>query len=452
MVRFFTSLALAVIFFTVNAQNTSYLKERADSNALIVLKGKHNLFPVKTNNKELNIHDRTGKIIHTIHWSQVPKFIEIVETCDYYKLVETFKQKGTSAFVQYEAPPQFKHYRSYPKSFDGLFVAIDPGHFGGNEEEAYFERRLVTVEGKYLPGGKDKQFYESELTYTTALLLKDSLERLGATVLLTRDHLGGAMGKSFQVWLRTDFKKDVKTAYEKGDITSTYRDILYQNYKADTVNFKIRGELFEFYKFLDFRARIKKINDFKPNVTLVIHFNASETGKFYGDKRYSELTKTNYSMAFIPGAILNTELEKPDQKIDLIRLLISPDLDNSARLAHLILEGHRKYFNIEPIPYDSLVRMKNVVNQTKYPGVFARNLPLTRMVRGTVFYGESFYQDNIEMAKKLSQESLIITDPKGNKIKTSSLVKEVSGAYMYGLRKWLNENEEFTLQNSARSN
>lgn len=438
--------------FQAQSQSYQYLQDRVKKNSEIILKGKHNLFPVRTDQVGLHILERnTNRVLHTAHWSQMPKYIDALENWDYYTMVQAFKAKGTGAFVQYQPPAEaFQHYRDYPTQFEGLYVAIDPGHFGGSEEEALYERRIVNVEGKYLDSKVNTTFYEAELTYTTAIILKDSLEKLGAKVLITRGHTGGAINKTFHAWLKNGFLNDAKSSLSKEDITQAYYNELLTLYK-DSVSQVSRRKLFDYYKFLDFRARIKKINDFRANVTIVLHFNASENGKMYGTERYSVPVKENYSMAFIPGAILNNELEKPDQKIDLIRLLVSPDLENSARLANLILDGHRKFLNVEPIPFDSLGSMKKVVNPTEYNGVFSRNLPLTRMVRGTVVYTESFYQDNIDMVRALGRQNFYVTDDDKIRIQTSEVVKYVAAANMYGLRSWLNGNKEITLKYSAKA-
>mgnify|MGYP001576610280 CR=1 FL=1 len=66
--------------------------------------------------------------------------------------------------------------------------------------------------------------------------------------------------------------------------------------------------------------------------------------------------------------------------------------------------------------------------QTDVPGVFCRNLTLTRMVKGTLIYGEALYQDNINEYKLLNKKEITIDG-----IKISKRIEEVAEAYSEGI-------------------
>ncbi|HXC06644.1 MAG TPA: hypothetical protein VNZ86_17930, partial [Bacteroidia bacterium] len=65
---------------------------------------------------------------------------------------------------------------------------------------------------------------------------------------------------------------------------------------------------------------------------------------------------------------------------------------------------------------------------TSSEGVYCRNLILTRIIHGTLVYGETLYQDNKEESLNLMQET---QDDMG--IKTSSRVKQVADSYYQGI-------------------
>lgn len=446
-------LLLSLSFIAAAQINNSYLKVRADSNLRYLLKGKHRVNPLEIQADRISIWSPMDsyKPIFSLYWSEVPKFIEIMESKNSFEVYDLVKGKGNAHFPQYMPPPNFDHYREYPIDFKDLYVAIDPGHFGGNQEEAAVERRIVNVEGSQIGEKKNHSFHEAELTYATALLIKEKLEALGAHVMITRPNGAGAKKKSFNKWLQEDFKLDLEQQFRSSQISETfYNDLRIIN--IDSLSSRSRNTVFEFYKFLDFRARIDKINDFNPNVTLVLHFNATEGSKPYGTERFTKPVKDNYSMAFIPGAFMPGELDKHEAILDFTRLTLSPDFENSERLAHLILKQHQASMKVPPIGYDSLKGLKNNVNKTQYEGVFARNLPMTRMVRGPVVYLESFCQDNIDMMKQLIKKDVTVTDPGKGVIKTSKLCEQTSKDIVIAMTQWLAENKEEVLRLSTRKN
>lgn len=444
---------LSLSFIAAAQINTTYLKVRADSNLRYLLKGKHRINPLEIQSDRISIWSPTNSYqpIFSLYWSEVPKFIEIMESKNSFEVYDMVKGKGNGYFPQYMPPQNFDHYREYPIDFNGLYVAIDPGHFGGNQEEAMYERRIVNVEGSQIGEKKNGFFHEAELTYATALIIKEKLEALGAHVLITRPNGAGAKQKSFNQWIKEDFRADLEQQHRTGQITDEYYKLL-QPLSTDSLNAKDKYTLFEFYKFLDFRTRIDKINDFNPNITLVLHFNATEGSKPYGTERFTKPVKSNYSMAFIPGAFMAGELDKHDAILDFTRLTLSPDFENSERLAHLILKEHQRSMRVNPIIYDSLKDLQSKVNKTQYDGVFARNLPMTRMVRGTIVYLESFCQDNVDMMKQLIRKDLTVNDPGKGPIKTSKVCQQTATDVIQGITAWLNENKEETSRLSTRKN
>lgn len=418
----------------------AYLKERALKNLEVLAKSQTIKNRVKIDSKGITLLDDSRvKPELTAGWSEIGKVIYILETHPYYEMLKMFEHKGTQSFGD---GGYYEHYRTFPTEFKDLFVAIDPGHFGGSLEASRLEARIVKMSGADIGLKDDIVFTEADLAYCTALFLKEMLEAQGAVVMISRPYGAGAVGEDFATWLNNGgFSSSSRLALKNKDISQAYFDKLNSAF-LDKNNASSRNDLFAFYKFIDFKARAAKINEFAPNITISIHYNAHDENKFYGD-RYLHPVPENYNMMFIPGAFLDGELTKQDQKLDFLRLLLSPDLENSTNLADLILDEHSKILGVgrrNDVANDS--RMGRSVIATEKEGVYSRNLVLTRMVRGTVVYGESLLQDNAEEAKLLAKKDIVANDPGYGSIPTSSRTKQVAQAYFNGIARFLEENKK----------
>ena len=119
-------------------------------------------------------------------------------------------------------------------------------------------------------------------------------------------------------------------------------------------------------------------------------------------------TQENYAMAFVPGAFMEGELDKPEDRIDFLRLLLNPkDLEASVRLSELFLK-HSLALTEVPIvsPEQGLSYLSRASVLTRSPGVYARNLSLSRMIKGPLVYGESLCQDNSKESIRLNKKNL----------------------------------------------
>lgn len=423
------------------------LRERSEKNLSYLTSSKVLLDRIQINDWGIAIsekHYRQPEFY--FYWDEIAKFVDLIEHKDFYTLQQVYKSKRSVKFAGARDVVVPENYEDLPMDFENLRVALDPGHFGGDLEEARLEGRLVKIKGVDISRTEDIKFFEADLTYHTALVLKQKLEERGAQVMLTRPYGAGALDKSFSEWLRTSFNTDLNRSWKLGDLQKSFYDTLTNAY-LDTTSTRSRYFLFQFYKFLDFRARSQRINDFHPNITFIIHYNASEAGRPYNMERYIRPVSTNYSMAFVPGSFEFDEFEKSDQKLDFIRLLLSPDLINSMRLANLWVQKHNELLGVPPVPYDSLQRMKAVIIRTPYEGVFSRNLYLTRSVHGMVVYGESLYQDNFQEALNLSLKDYEIVDPMTDRVhKTSSRCVSVAEAYFQSVSAFIEQNKALKSQ------
>lgn len=288
------------------------------------------------------------------------------------------------------------------KPLTGLRIAIDPGHISGDLEMAELEGKYVKMRASRTDGRKAIAFFEPYLTMITALLVRDQLEAMGATVLLTKAEPGKSVfGQPFGLWHNNSLDSTLKAERAEGNLSA--RQVTHYQQRATL------AELFsKFYNRADLRARAKKINDFHPDLTLIIHYNIHSPN---WDKRDTEgfftPTDANYSMAFTPGAFYRGELAEPIDRLSLLRCILTDDVPRSKALCDEFIRTSEQYTGVKPVEANSdLPYLKKYSVFTGAPGVFARNLFLTRRVWGPMCYGESLCQDNEQEAFLLSQRDM----------------------------------------------
>ncbi len=249
------------------------------------------------------------------------------------------------------------------KKREGPFrVALDPGHFGG--KYARLEQKWVIIDNVSLQ--------EGDLTLKTALLLKEKLEKVGISVFLTRSEEGkGAIDEEF------------------------------------------KGDDFKSFNAKDLRKRAEIVNAFDPDLTLMIHYDVhSAKGNVY------QSNPENYCLAFVPGAFCRGDLETPEDREHLYRLLATDDLKHSVALSQLLINHLGAKLGV---PIKSNEHYMSKVCKRVGKGVYARNLAMTRLVKGPLAYVEVLCQDcTTEVAR----------------LKDGSRLVEVADALFEGILKW----------------
>lgn len=360
-------------------------------------------------------------------------WIERLNTLSIDSLVTLYQQKGklplpdaVTAFSSALAPPF-----DPDKPLAGLRIALDPGHMAGDQTFA------KEIEGKYMtmpdtPATYQQEiaFYESELTLATAFILKDSLERLGATVLMTRTKLGKAShGLTFEEWKHSAFTDSLDQALKRGEMSYS-KAIWWKSKATDAAIFK------SYYNRSDLHHRIQTIREFHPDITFIIHYNVDVTNWKQNLENGDFLPGfENYSMAFVPGSFAPGELARVEDRIMLLRLLISDDYAQSVSLCTSFIQASEMYTGVPPVAADSELSYLNSFSRyAGEPGVFARNLSLTRNLSGAICYGESLCQDARWEAIRLNQRDLRVND-----ILVSSRVAEVAQAYLEAVKEYAGE-------------
>ncbi len=302
----------------------------------------------------------------------------------------------------------------------GLRIAIDPGHLAANIEEAKLERKYIDIKaGADLK--QDAQFIEAQLTFATAVLLKQKLEKEGAIVMLTRNKIGeNALGISYEEWLKTSLNTAIEAAFKNKDITEEEM----KKFTAVTDKKEIFRKLFV---NLETKERARKINAFLPDLTLVVHYNVDEN-----NTDWKKPTNKNFNMTFTGGSFMKNDLEKPAYRIEFLRLLLLNDLEKSIDFSSSCIKSFEIFLNVPTAKESDAAYLKQYCMPTEKSGVFCRNLTLTRMVHGTLVYGETLYQDNINELKLLTKNDLTV-----NGVTTSNRVQQVANAYYEGIISYL---------------
>lgn len=292
------------------------------------------------------------------------------ELADYYALTEEAfllyaspdaKKKDSPEFTLTLAKKSHPVISSTPSSLSGIRIALDPGHIGGP---------LALLEER-----QQKGFDEGTLTLLTAKHLKKLLEAEGAQVLLTRERVGESVyPQDFFAWAKQQPQQGLPPA-----------------------------ELFlKHYLLLDLRARADKINAFDPHLTLIIHYNA-----------HGSSSPANYNMAFVGGSFLKGELQEKEARYHFLRFLITDDLDQSKRLGEAILRHFSTKLHVPSIPdKNPLPYLKNACLFLS-EGLYARNLALTRRIKGIVCYGEPLCQNHPAEEIRLADKSIVLEGIEG---------------------------------------
>lgn len=286
----------------------------------------------------------------------------------------------------------------------GVKIAIDPGHYGGLY--AQLEERYIDIADPNKEGGKI-QFDEGTLSFLTASYLKELLEKEGALVLLTREGIGkGAAKDDFFDWLKKNPHHWTGTPLPK----------IFRSY----------------FNPLDLRARAEKINQFQPDLTIIIHFNSHQEMADLPSNHFT--TMVNFNLVFVPGAFCKKELSDQDSRYEFLRLICSQDLEDSLQLSRHLLSRFTKRLNVAVVQDSDEISYLNRVCIKLEEGIYARNLALTRLVHGPICYGETLIQNNLEECQSLTKKDFQIQG-----VPCSSRLKEVAEAYFEGIKSYLLE-------------
>ena len=367
------------------------------------------------------------KIEFRLEWNEISQFKALLREApalDILRIMTDKKEKGFDAelIAKYLKPGLKSELAATPeKPLQGLRVALDPGHVAGDIDMGRIEKKYLDMKPDTLGRLPYRvQIVEGQLTLQAALLLKHSLEHAGAQVMLTRSQPNEtAFGKTFEDWMKQDMKAAVDSLFKVGKITSSEKKSLSSKMSPRDVFKKIFSEL-------ELQERARKINAFKPDLTVIIHFNVDEM-----NTGWKQPTEKNFNMAFVPGSFMKNELSTPLARLEFLRLLVTDDIERSVQLSGMSVQAFEQKLNVPTAGPNDARYLSDACMITSSKGVYARNLTLTRLVHGPLVYGETLYQDNIKECLALQKK-----DMTWNGVTTSERVKLVSDAYFQAITKY----------------
>jgi N-acetylmuramoyl-L-alanine amidase len=410
--------------FVFYSQNMKQCKYRFDT--YLNFRGSLNGL-VKFDENAISIY-HNGVKEFSIYSSELEMLSEFFEHTNLKQQEELLKLKGNKKYTRRQKDSVWIYVddrKKLPKKRRGLplqgcRVAIDPGHFGTNLNDAL-------IEGKYLYFAKDSvnspldtvKIFESTLTFNTALLIKKMLEEQGASVLLTRDRSDHtSFNCTYQAWLSIHRQKTLDSLMEAGNISLEKRNKLL---KEDDQKF-----FWDFFRDWDLLNRAAKMNKFNPHVTAIVHYNVDEK-----NDPWKKTTDKDFTMAFIGGAFTSDNFEKSETRIHFLRLLLTKQLNNSEKVSAVTVSNFNKLLNVPVAGQFDATYLKDNCLLTESKGVFSRNLILCRLVNSVIVYGEALYQDNRNESIELMKNDMEKYGIRTNQTLIKSATAYFNGIYTY---------------------
>ena len=343
--------------------------------------------------------DKQNKLIEfSIGWDKLNEYKKELNTCNQDEVFKTYTQgKYQHNPISENTPaPTVILSNTYSfKKLQGLKIAIDAGHTAGNIEMGQVESKCLKFNCIDANGLKDSiEIVEGMLTFATAKLLKEKLEAEGATVFLTRPFNGStAFGITFDDWLKKNYTATVDKLYQRKKINLEKKNWLLSSKATKRDKFRL------VFKDLELQKRAEIINNYHPDFTIIIHYNVDET-----NTGWTKPGIKNYSMAFVGGAFMKSDLSSAEKRFEFLRLLVSDDLEKSILLSSSVLTCFQKQLNVPAAKINDANYLYEGCISATSDGVYCRNLQLTRYIHSPLIYGETLYQDNITECKWLTQE------------------------------------------------
>ena len=268
---------------------------------------------------------------------------------------------------------------NYDKPFDGIKIAIDPGHLGG---------KWAQMEERWFQIGSSTPVTEGDLTLRVAQILAPRLRSLGAQVELVRS------GPDPVTDLRpTELKVQAEASLRDRGVTSflsSYAGPDDPN-RADSVSWEAERL---FYRVAEIHARARILNEkIKPDLALCLHFNAEP----WGDPTHPDLVDANHLHVLINGAYSSSELGYDDQRFAMLLKLLNRAYPEELAAAEFVAGSMARITGLPPYRYSESKAIS--VGTSGY--VWARNLLANRLYECPVIYLEPYVMNSREVFARI---------------------------------------------------
>ncbi len=393
-------LIFVILSSFCKAQTIKQCKQRFDT--YLNFRGSLNNL-VKFEEEVITIYNTKGIKEFAIYAHELEMLAEFFEHTPFKQQEQLLKLKGIKKYTKRQRDSVWIYVddrKKLPKKRKGLplqgyRVAIDPGHFASNLEDAQIEQKYLYFVKDSIKNPNDSvKIFESELTFNTAQILQKMLEEQGAQVFLTRTQNNfTSFNCTFQDWISKN-KQRVLDSLKSADAISIEK----YNKLIKATNHKL---FWDFFRDYDLANRAKKTNRFNPHATVIIHYNVDEK-----NDPWKKSTNKNFTMTFIGGAFTSDNFEKPESRIQFLRLLLTKQLNQSEKLANQTVLNFNKNLEVETASQFDAEYLKDNCLLTQSKGVYSRNLILCRLINSPLVYGEALYQDNFNECEALMKKDL----------------------------------------------
>jgi hypothetical protein len=162
----------------------------------------------------------------------------------------------------------------------------------------------------------------------------------------------------------------------------------------------------------------------------MVHFNFGSPLPYHDNSGYNVTSNKNYNIVYVPGSFAKKELDVLESRLEFLRLLLSPDTEDSLLLGKEIIQGLGEQLNVKPITG----KYTDIYTKQLAEGVYARNLMLTRLVHGPLAYGESLFQDNPDEAVRLERAARAIERQGIAAVTPDNRLQQVARGYYQGVK------------------
>jgi N-acetylmuramoyl-L-alanine amidase len=284
------------------------------------------------------------------------------------------------------------------KPLDGLHIAIDPGHIGGE---------WAMIEERWMKAGDHPPVQEGDMTLLVAQLLRPRLEALGARVTLVRE-------KNEPVTpLRPDALLAVARQTPPDDDSPAALRLLAERL---------------FYRTAEIRARAKMVNEtIKPDLVLCLHFNAEA----WGDAANPTFVDHTHFHLLLNGGYTDGEIAMADQRFSMLDKLLGGTHREEADVGATVADVFSRRSALPPYLYPPDSPTVRPVNANPY--LWARNLLANRLYACPVIFMEPYV-----MNSTVDHPRLVAGDYEGmreiNGRMRPSIFREYADALTEGLR------------------
>jgi hypothetical protein len=311
-----------------------------------------------------------------------------------------------------QSPPQ-RHWRRASElpplqgraPLSDLHFTLDPGHLGG--PWAQMEERLLQLPGR-------GEVREGDLTLQVALLLRERLQQLGASVSLLRQSAEPS------TTLRPEVLRDeaLKLLQQHG-IAQPPADDEGLRGEARLLTVRWQSEKL-FYRVAEIRERARRVNEtLRPDAVLCIHFNAED----WGDPAAPTLSEENHLHVMVNGCYGIEELQQPDVCAEMLHRLLGRVHEEELPLAEAVAAGLAKSSGLPAYVYRRPVAKR--VGHSGY--VWARNLLANRLYQCPVVYLEPWVMNHAQTFARLQKGHFRGRTLIDGQLQTSILEDYVSG-------------------------